>query len=157
VWDVGTSVERNVAGGQSRFELCHQFQQYRWRPASAQMGNLVMSPAIRSVEQYFKPWHHDILGGIEQFRQPIRVNLTDENQSEMQGVRARATAIAKFVQFPGGGIEGGSDWRIRPEREKHPHTLHIHPRAIRQTASAAIPSPRPVKPNVSVVVAFTFT
>jgi len=94
MWNVGVPVEWDGAGGQSRFELCHQFQQGRWCLAGAQMGNLVVPPAISAVEQHFKSWHRDVLGGGDQFRQPVRVNLTYENQSEMQGIRARAAATA---------------------------------------------------------------
>ncbi len=154
---MGTPVERDGGGGETGFERADQARQFWRNDVAAEMSDAIVPPAAGTIQTDLKLPRCHLPRRREHLRQTRRGEIADEDQGEMQGVGAGSSTATQGMQLRGDGVERIPHRRLWPKREEQPHGPRIHALAIKQTDSAAMPSPRPVNPSFSVVVAFTLT
>ena len=125
-----------------------------------------MPPIAGLVESHFECLRLNRINAGDQGIELRGWRAAQKIQREMQGVGAHAATAPVLMQPFSGVVECGPGGLVGPQGENSlsvsaSTTLDAfmagQSRSIRHTASAAMPSPRPVKPSFSVVVALTLT
>src|SRR3970040_824430 len=150
---------------QPGFHYPGQFAQRIGHARRSNPGDAVARPTTPAVERQCEPGNGRHGWRRQQFSKPYAFNVNDKSEREVNAVIADASAADHAMHALRRLGKRAVDAAIRPQRVKNAHSLRIQRRpistggrdSIRAIASAAMPSPRPAKPSLSVVFAFTFT
>src|SRR6266852_1196534 len=135
--------ERGAQFTDERFE-------FRRRRRSPGPGNPVMLPVARLVENQRAASRSHRLGRMLDFFDTRVLDIAEKGEREVQIFCAHRTPAAHRVELARPMRELRAHRLVRPQREEQPH-----PRST--TASAAMPSPRPIAPSRSAVLALMLT